>query len=110
LIKWDTDNSVAGHQVIIGSKVFRSKSDALLFFKEMLGRYHNKQDVNEEDSRHLRNNLERHPNAREKIGCGVTRFFKDWEGPKECFWLERENGTLDHFSYEPGVTGKLKSH
>ncbi len=102
---------MAGHQVIIGAKAFKSNSEALAFFKEMLGRYRNKQDIAEEDSRLLRKLLERHPDAQEKVGCGVKRFFKASAAHgTECFRLEREDGTTVHFSYEPGITGKRKSH
>jgi hypothetical protein len=55
---------------------FKSKSEALRFFKEMLNRYSNKQEIGEEDSKLLMSNLERHPDAQEKIGCGVKRFFR----------------------------------
>jgi hypothetical protein len=77
----------------------------------MLGRYYNKQEIGEEDSQLLVNLLDRHPDAGEKIGCGVKRFFKtSADHGTECFWLEREDGTSVHFSHEPGITGKRKSH
>lgn len=106
--------TMAGHKVIIGtgdsSVVFGSKAAALASFKSMLARYRNGEDVNEQDSQLLRNLLERHPEAHQKIGHGVKRFFRDrTDQGTDCFWLQRENGSSTDFSYISCVNAKGKS-
>lgn len=96
--------------VTIGTLTFKFKKDAKQFFKEMLARYRNNQNINEEDSEHLQNLLERHPEAREKIGCGVRRFFKaPTDQGTSCFWLQREDESCTDFSYYTCVDKKGKS-
>lgn len=77
----------------------------------MLGRYRNGDTINEQDFQFLLNLLQRHPEARDKIGCGVKRFFKARVISKgtDCFWLEREDGTSTDFSFKSCVAGKGKS-
>lgn len=97
-------------QVTIGTLTFRFKKDAKQFFKEMLARYRNNQDINEGDSDHLQNLVERHPEAQEKIGCGVKRFFKaPTNKGTSCFWIEREDKSRTDFSYITCVDLKGKS-
>jgi hypothetical protein len=76
----------------------------------MLAKYRNGEDANEQDSQFLRNLLERHPEAHQKIGCGVKRFFRDsTDEGTDCFWLERDDGTTTDFSYKSCVNAKGKS-
>jgi hypothetical protein len=79
--------------------------------RAMLGRYRNGDTINEQDFQFLLNLLQRHPEARDKIGCGVKRFFKARVISKgtDCFWLEREDGTSTDFSFKSCVAGKGKS-
>ncbi|MDQ3564214.1 MAG: DCL family protein [Pseudomonadota bacterium] len=89
---------------------FKFKKGAKQFFREMLARYRNSQNINDEDAEHLHNLLERHPEAPEKIGCGVKRFFKaQTDKGTSCFWLEREDGSRTDFSYITCVDSKRKS-
>jgi hypothetical protein len=97
---------LAGHQISLGVpgsehyKEFRTKQVAMEHFREMLGRYSNSETVSEPDCTHLRHLLQRHPDAPEKIGTGIKRFFRDQTAyPTDCFWLERKDGTTIHFSY-----------
>ena len=89
---------------------FKSKTEALACCKAMLARYRDGETINEQDSQVLWDLLQRHPEAREKIGCGVKRFFRDRaiEGTS-CFWVERENGTSTDFSYGSCVNAKGKT-
>lgn len=97
-------------RLIIGSLDFGSKSEALAHFKEMLGRYHNNQEIGADDSEHLHALLARHPEAVDKIGCGVRRFHKRITSKgTSCFWLERENGDVTDFSYISCVNVKGNS-
>jgi hypothetical protein len=96
-------------EVIVGKAVFESKAKVTERCREMLKRYRNGQTINEQDSEFLSGLLERHPEAREKIGVGVKRFFKD-PGPTrfttDCFWLERKDGSKIDFSFKTCVAGK----
>ena len=101
---------MARERVTIGTLTFTFKKDAKQYFKEMLARYRNNQDINGEDSEHLQDLLERHPEAREKIGCGIKHFFKaPTDQGTSCFWLEREDESRTDFSYITCVDSKGKS-
>lgn len=78
--------------------------------KEMLACYRNNEDIEEEDSHILRDLLERHPKAPQKIECGVKGFYKAGTGKgTDCFHLERLDGTPTDFSYISCVNAKGKS-
>ena len=80
---------------------FLTKTKAKDFFKEMLSRYKDGDEVNPEDQVLLHELLLRHPDASQKIGVGVKRFFRD-QSPDHntsCFHVEREDGTSTDFSY-----------
>jgi len=105
---------MAGHKVTIGSGdskfEFESKKDAKAYCKNLLGRYRNNQTVNEEDTQFLQSLLERHPDAVQKIGCGVKRFFRAGTGVgTDCFWVERMDGSKTDFSYIACVDARSKS-
>ena len=54
----------------------------------------------EEDSSFLADLLALHPEADEKVGCGVVRFYADGDGwGKVCFWLERLDGGKTDWSF-----------
>jgi len=97
---------MARHEVVIESvgsnwqQVFSSKKDAIHFFRAMLRRYRNNQKITDIDSQALRSLLERHPEAQQKIGCGVRHFLKaPTDEGTSCFWIERDDGTKTDFSY-----------
>lgn len=99
-------------EVTIGGIYFTTEGKALTHYQAMLRRYVNGQTINEEDSGFLIDGLKRHPRAAEKIGCGVRRFFKN-PAPKpnygkSCFWIERNDGSTEKFSFQKCVTGKDK--
>jgi hypothetical protein len=103
-----------GHKVIIvvgdSQMEFDSKSSAKKFFKAMKDGYRNEDTINAEDSLLLRGLLERHPEAHQKFGCGIKRFFKrKSDKGTDCFWIEREDGTQTDFSYRDCVDAKGKS-
>ena len=96
----------------IGGVDFKTQQKARAHCKAMLGRGVDGQTINEQDSEFLRDLLKRHPHAREKSKCGVKRFFKN-PGPApnygtSCFWIERTDGSVEHFSYICCVTGREK--
>jgi hypothetical protein len=103
---------MARHPLIIGhgdtQRTFASKKEAIALFREMLARYPDDQEIGEEDSQLLRDLLERHPEATDKIGGGVKRFYRARAvgEPTSCFHLERLNGSTTDFSYMSCVNGK----
>jgi hypothetical protein len=80
---------------------FPTMSKAKEFFKNMLNRYQDGQEINQDDYVLLYELLLRHPDADAKIGSGVKRFFRDRspDHPTSCFHLEREGGLATDFSY-----------
>ena len=80
---------------------FSTTAQAKNFFKDMLNRYRDKQEINQDDSVLLYELLLRHPDANEKIGIGVKKFFIDQspDHPTSCFHLERKDGSTTDFSY-----------
>jgi Protein of unknown function (DUF3223) len=96
--------------VIIGATEFLSKKEASAYCTKLLASYNNGQTVNEQDAEFLSGLLKRHPEAGQKIGAGVKRFFKD-SGPEpnygtDCFWVEQIDGTKVDFSFKTCVAGR----
>lgn len=86
--------------VNIGNLYFEKKGDATAFFKAMLNRYQVEEQVSDQDGIVLLAALERHPDAKEKIGVGVDYFFvRRADYGTKCFWVMRLNGTVERFSY-----------
>lgn len=105
---------MAAHKLIVGDgdvrKEFTSKKDAKSYCKNLLGKYRNNQTIQEDDAQFLQSLLERHPDAAQKIGCGVKRFFRAGTGMgTDCFWLERTDGSRTDFSYIACADAKSKS-
>lgn len=82
---------------------FPTTTKAKEFFKEMLSRYKDGEEVNQDDHVLLHELLLRHPDASDKIGVGVKRFFRERalpDHPTSCFHVEREeDGQSTDFSY-----------
>jgi hypothetical protein len=94
----------------INDREFRTQAEAIEFFKEMLNRHRNGQDVTGDDYDMLLALLERHPEALTKIGCGVQRLYKDrTDMPTSCFWIERVDGSKTDFSYRTAISARGKS-
>lgn len=85
---------------------FSKKTKAKEFFKEMLNRYKDGEEVNQDDHVLLHELLLRHPDASDKIGVGVKRFFRALspDHPTSCFHVEREDGKSTDFSYPECVS------
>lgn len=96
--------------IVINDHVFRTQKEANVFFSAMLSRYHNGQDITGDDFDMLYALLERHPEAKREIGCGVKRLYKDktaW--PQSCFWIERIDGSKTWFSFMAAVTARKRT-
>ena len=93
-----------------GSQSFKTKKAAKDFFKSMLARYSDGQTISEEDSEIMHSLIERHPEAQQKIGTGIKRFFRDHtDKGTSCFWIERNDDSTTEFSYPTCVNSKGKS-
>lgn len=97
--------------VILPNRTFATKKNATEFFRSMLGRYLDGQEINQTDSRLLFELLQRHPEAHDKIGTsGVRRFYRDkTEVYTSCFFLERNDGSRTDFSVLTCISGKAPS-
>lgn len=90
----------------LGSMHFAKRGDAVTYLKDMLYRYDLGDKVNEEDSKILKLALDRHPEAAEKIGCGILSFsVRSADFGTRCFWINRLDGTTVKFSYKTCVQG-----
>jgi len=91
----------------IAGKVYATKTAVLAQAKEILNRYPENQSLSEADFEWMLSLLEHHPDADDKIGCGVTRMWvqQNPEYPTtRTFYLERPDGTSINFSYPACVT------
>jgi hypothetical protein len=96
--------------IIIGDRIFKTQKEALGYYRCMLGQYRNNQIIQGQDSDDLAALLERHPEAVDKIGCGVKKFYKaPTTKGTSCFWIERRDGTKTDFSFYSCVQAKTKS-
>lgn len=83
---------------------FSKKGEALDYLKEMLNKYLLEERVSEEDTAFLSAALLKHPDAKEKIGSGVSHFFvRSADYGTKCFWVERRDGSQERFSYKSCV-------
>jgi len=96
--------------VIIGGLEFKTKKAAKEYFKRMLAKYRDGDMVSDEDSVYLDKLIERHPEAAQKIGVGIKKFYRQiTDEGTSCFWLERNDGSKTEFSYLTCVDAKGKS-
>lgn len=90
---------------------FKSKSEATSYFKDMLNRYRDGETLTPEDDAILYELLQRHPEADQKIDCGVRSFYRERSPnhPTSCFHLERHDGSTTDFSYISCIRGFTSS-
>jgi hypothetical protein len=89
---------------------FPAKGAVTAFFKDMLARYEDGERVNEDDSRHLHALLKHHTDYAAKVGAGIAYFKVDenteYERTTRSFWIVRENGAAEDFSFYHCITPK----
>lgn len=85
--------------VVIGAIKFPTKKAAYRYCSDMLRRYRDGATVDAADTAFLRELVQGHAHAVEKIGVGIKRFFRD-KAPEpsfgsfnSCFWIERTDGS-----------------
>ena len=98
---------MARQTVNLHSISFKSKSEALTYFKKMLNCYHEEEELNSNDDEILFELLQSHPEMKIKIGVGVNRFYRAKSSihPTSCFHLERIDGSTTDFSYKVCIDG-----
>lgn len=91
--------------VDLGIKKFRSESEAMEFFHNMLQGYSPGDRVSDEDAALLAKLLERHPDSDIKIGEGIDHFeVMSHSFNSQCFAVHRTDGSFEDFSYRWCVT------
>jgi hypothetical protein len=90
---------------------FKSKTEAIAYFKDMLHRYQDGDELTYDDGAILLELLQRHPDADDKIGVGVKHFYRDKAliYPTSCFHLERTDGIKTDFSYRDCISGNAST-
>ncbi|RQG06589.1 hypothetical protein IPC234_19735 [Pseudomonas aeruginosa] len=92
--------------ITLGSLHFERRGDAVAYLKAMLRRYDLGDRVKADDAVILRAALEHHPNATEKIGCGIADFsVRTADFGTKCFWVNRTDGTTEKFSITGSIHG-----
>lgn len=92
---------MAGHQINLPHKNFSTKSEATQFFREMLDSYNDGEIVSSiDDDNILFDLIQRHPEAEEKIGIGISHFYRDRSPnhPTSCFHIRRADESTTDFS------------
>ncbi|WP_126976678.1 DCL family protein [Frigidibacter oleivorans] len=87
--------------VSIGSLHFERKGDAADFFRDMLYKYDLGDKVTDSDAEILSELVAMHPEAEEKIGCGIASFsVRSADFGTRCFWVNRTDGSTIKFSFK----------
>lgn len=90
-------------ELTLGGIVFKTKTAAMERVKRILHESPLNVPLSGEDLRIARSLLELHPNAQQKIGCGVrqieVRRHNDFGPSTPCMYAIREDGTVTDFSY-----------
>ncbi len=90
--------------ISFGDLHFSKRGDAIAFLNAVLQRYDIGDKVNSEDSKVLMDALAHHPEAKDKIGCGVVSFsVRSADFGTKCFWVNRVDGTTEKFSHRACV-------
>lgn len=102
---------MASHPVILPSITFKSKSDAKTFFSNMLNCYKDGDDLSAADDLLLFELLQQHPEADDKIGVGISKFYRDRSNshPTSCFHLKRHNASCTDFSVPSCISAKQRT-
>lgn len=90
----------------LGPMHFAKRGAAVAYLNEMLYRYDLGDKVSANDAIILRAALDRHPEAKAKVGDGVTHFsVRAAEFGTRCFWVNRADGTTEKFSHKACIYG-----
>lgn len=99
-------------QWIAGGKVYKTKKAITEELRRILRSHPMEEDISGEDGDFLMAVIAWHPDAADKIGCGIKRFFvrmnEAYRTPS--FWLERRDGTQTDWSFYHCLTPKHPLH
>lgn len=92
--------------ISFGDLHFPRKGDAVAYLNAILQRYDVGDKVSADDAKVLIEALKCHPDAIEKIGCGISDFsVRSADFGTKCFWANRTDGTTVKFSHRACVYG-----
>ena len=84
----------------IGGKQFASRKDLVKYIHSIFEKYPVRTPLDKNDFDFACDLLRHHPEANEKIGCGIDTIITDTAAHgTTCFYLQRTDGTKDDFSY-----------
>jgi len=110
LIKNEAEDKM-GIPIDIGDRHFDSKAAAEKYLRCIIGKYKGDIVSDEADDAFLRAAVERHHNAREKVGPGIDFFFID-KGPNHsrdyCIYIYRIDDSIIDISYKKMITTPSK--
>jgi hypothetical protein len=93
--------------VSIGRIAFATQTEAKDFVRAILDQSEWGKPLAGSDHEFVFSLLERHPNALQKIGCGISHFTVNSDGKGcRCFYVHRTDGQSVHFSFHKSVTTK----
>jgi hypothetical protein len=85
--------------ISFGDLHFSKRGDAIAFLNSILQKYDVGDKVSADDSKVLTDALAHHPEAEDKIGCGVLSFsVRGADFGTKCFFVNRTDGTSARFS------------
>jgi hypothetical protein len=93
----------------IGNLIFPTKKTAKDFVREIISRHAAKSSLAAEDFSFVSDLLAIHPESEQKIGCGISRIFVDFDAQyhrNKCFYLERHDGSSTDFSWVSCIDGR----
>jgi len=94
-------------QIQIGEHCFKTKTEAIEFYKDILNSYSEGEELISVDFENVFNLLKHHPNSKEKIGNGLEKIIvKNGEYKLNCFHLVRLDGSIEDFSYRKCINGE----
>ncbi len=88
------------YKINLPHKEFSTKKEATQFFKEMLENYNDGDTVSSIDDNILFDLIQRHPEVKEKVGVGISYFYRDQSPnhPTSCFHIKRNDESNTDFS------------
>lgn len=96
--------------ILRGERHWPTRKAAEDHYRAILHKWPHGWEIDGAEGRDLMALVENHPEADQKIGCGVARFFT---GPAEygtsCFWLERLDGSRTDWSFKSALGGITKT-
>lgn len=94
------------------SHKFSNQAEFINFIKTILNKYNYNESLNLDDFFLICDLIDRHPQSKEKIGCGIQNIQvrKDKNFNTKQFWIIRTDGSEIDFSYIKAVKAKDKTN